>query len=133
MERVSRYTTITKVSDKTARHCREALGAPLRTLPPHLCRSATYDNGTKNAEHFLLYQEIGTRSFFCDPYHNWKKGSVENRDGVIRRPFPKRTNFDNFSEEKVQSVEQSINARPMKCLDYKTPAEVFSSLGASID
>ncbi len=130
VERVSRYTTITKVADKTARRCREALGASLRPLPPHLRRSVTYDNGTENAEHFLLNQEIGTRSFFCDPYHSWEKGSVENRNGVIRRPFPKRTNFDNISEKKVQSVEQSINARPMKCLDYKTPAEVFSSLGA---
>ena len=49
---------------------------------------------------------------------------------VGRNTFPKRTNFDNISQEDVQNVERGINARPRKCLDYKTPAEVLSSLGA---
>jgi IS30 family transposase len=130
VERVSRYTKITKVANKTARCCRQALDASLRPLPPHLRRSVTYDNGTENAEHHLLNQELGTHSYFCEPYHSWEKGSVENRNGVIRRPFPKRTNFDTISPSEIQKVEDEINTRPMKCLDYKTPAEVLTSFGA---
>jgi IS30 family transposase len=49
---------------------------------------------------------------------------------MIRRPFPKRTNFDTISPRELQKVEDEINTRPMKRLDYKTPAEVLASLGA---
>ena len=130
VERVSRYTRIVKVANKSARNNREGLVGVLKPLPPALRRSITYDNGTENAEHQLVNQEIGTSSFFCEPYHSWEKGTVENRNGVIRRPFPKKTNFDTISDEDIQKVENSINNRPMKCLNFKTPLEVFTSFGA---
>ena len=129
-ERVSRFVKITKVADKTAAQARNAIARALKPLPEHLRRSVTYDNGTENAEHSLLNQEIGTRSFFCEPYHSWEKGSVENKNGVIRRFFPKKTNFDIITDNDIQQVEDKINNRPMKCLNFKTPAEVFISLVA---
>ena len=129
-ERVSRFIKIAKVADKTAAQARSAIARALKPLPAHLRRSVTYDNGTENAEHHLLNQEIGSRSFFCEPYHSWEKGTVENKNGVIRRFFPKKTNFDIIADDDIRRVEDHINNRPMKCLNFKTPAQVFTSLVA---
>ncbi|MGH3848811.1 MAG: IS30 family transposase [Pseudonocardiaceae bacterium] len=130
VERVSRIVRITRVANKTAQQARGALTGTLKPLPAHLRRSVTYDNGTENTEHDLLNQELGTRSFFCAPYHSWEKGSVENRNGVIRRFFPKKTNFDMITDQDIHFVEDHINNRPMKCLNFKSPAQVFASLVA---
>jgi IS30 family transposase len=129
-ERVSRLIKITRVADKTAAQAHKAVARTLTPLPASLRKSVTYDNGTENVEHHILNQEIGTQSFFCNPYHSWEKGSVENKNGVIRRYFPKGTNFDTITDEEIQRVEDKINNRPMKCLNFKTPAEVFASFVA---
>ena len=54
-----------------------------------------------------------------------EKGTVENINGLIRRFFPKGTNFDKISKEEIAYVENWINNRPMKILGFKTPNEVF--------
>lgn len=131
VDRKSRYTRLAKVHDKSASACRLALSRRLHALPKVLRRSLTYDNGLENAEHLLLNQEIQTRSFFCAPYHSGEKPTVDNTNGLIRRFWPKRTNFDNISEQEIQRVESWLNDRPRKCLDFKTPTEAQASdLGA---
>ena len=45
--------------------------------------------------------------------------------GLIRRFFPKGTNFDNISEEAIAYVEDWINNRPMKMLNYMTSKQIF--------
>jgi IS30 family transposase len=131
VDRKSRYTRLAKVPNKSAAACRLALARRLKDLPPPLRRSLTYDNGLENAEHALLNQQIGTRSFFCAPYHSWEKPTVENTNGLLRRFWPKRTNFDNIPEHEIQRVETWLNERPRKCLNFQTPAEAQASeLGA---
>lgn len=48
---------------------------------------------------------------------------------IIRRTFPKKTNFDNISDSQVQGTEKKINTRPMKCLDFKTPFKGHALFG----
>ena len=60
----------------------------------------------------------------------WEKGTVENRNGLVRRFFPKRSNFYMIQDHAIQLVEDWINNRPMKCLGFKTPNQVFASLVA---
>lgn len=128
VERTSRLVRLRRVKDKSAKASRCALAGHLKSLPPALRRSITYDNGTENTEHGLLNQELKTRSFFCAPYHSWEKGSVENRNGLVRRFFPKRCDFDTITDEEAQRVENWINNRPMKCLGFKSPRQVFDDL-----
>lgn len=130
VERTSRSVRLRHVPDKKAASCRRALQSVLERLPPHLRRSITYDNGSENAEHFLLNEAIQTRSYFCVPYHSWEKGTVENRNGLVRRFFPKRSDFDTIQPHALQQAEDWINNRPMKCLGFKTPNQVFASLVA---
>ena len=68
---------------------------------------------------------LQTKSYFCKPYHSWEKGTVENINGLIRRFFPKRTDFDTITDRKILYVQNWINSRPMKVLNYKTPSEMY--------
>ena len=101
-------------------------------VPSDLINSITYDNGSENVKHQDLNEKLGARSFFCAPFHSWEKGSVENRNGIIRRFIPKRTNLSTISDSQIRSIENWINDRPMKCLNFETPAEVFNSLRVAL-
>lgn len=124
-ERKTRYLKIRHLPLRSAKGVRLAVVRALSQYPPHLRRSLTYDNGTENCDHLKTNAALGTRSFFCEPYHSWEKGTVENSIGLIRRYFPKGTDFAQVSKNQVRWVEKQLNHRPRKCLNYQTPAEAF--------
>lgn len=121
VERFSRFLTITKLPNKTATANRLAL---IKTLSPFKCTSITYDNGIENTQHLLVNQALHSQSFFCEPYHSWEKGSIENRNGIIRQYLPKSTDFNPISQNLLSKIQDSINHTPLKCLGYLSPAEV---------
>ena len=125
-ERRSRTIMITKLFRKTAAKVRLATVRRLKEMPDGLRLTLTYDNGPENVEHQAINRELGTQSFFCAPYHSWEKGTVENSIGLIRRYFPKKTNFAEVGYNEVKCVEKRLNNRPRKCLNYATPSEVLS-------
>lgn len=128
VERQTRYSRLRLVRNKTAGASRAALTMMLDTIPPALRRSITYDNGCENAEHQTLNEDFGLHSYFCEPYHSWEKGTVENTNGLIRRHFPKRMRFDGLPEERIRGVEDWLNNRPRKILQFRTPREAFEAL-----
>ncbi len=87
--------------------------------------SATYDNGIENRSH----EATGVPSYFCDPYSSWQKGSVENANKMIRRFFPKGTDFTSVSQKEIDHVVSVINRKPRKILGYQTALEVASAGG----
>lgn len=127
VERSSRLTRIKKVRNKSAEASRKALYSLLSPVPAQLRRSITYDNGLENVEHNVLNKDLKTLSWFCEPYHSWEKGQVENTNGLIRRFIPKRSRLDDLSDDKIKMVEDWINDRPKKVLGFRTPNEVFAS------
>lgn len=126
-ERKSRYTTIAKLPCRTAKLTRRSIIKQLKTLPSTLRKTLTFDNGTENTEHLLIDKALSLQSYFCLPYHSWQKGTVENSIGILRRNFPKNTNFDHVSTHQISSFQRLLNNRPRKCLAFQTPSEVFNS------
>jgi IS30 family transposase len=126
LERLSRKTHIAKLAAKTAKELRVSLNRRLSRHPNHMRKTITYDNGPENVEHTVVNQTLGTHSYFCEPYHSWEKGSVENAIGLIRRYLPKRTDFATITKEQIKQIEDALNNRPRKVLNYKTPNEVFN-------
>lgn len=126
-ERKTRYTLITRIERKQAEAARDAMIQRLRKRRRSLRKSFTYDNGQENCGHIMVNRKLGTRSYFCRPYHSWEKGSVENTIGIIRRFFPKGTNFKNVSNAQIQYVQEWLNRRPRKCLKFKTPFEILKA------
>jgi len=128
VERRTRYVIIKKLHAKTAYCMHKATVKSLTDYPPEIKQSLTYDNGTENTLHELTNIALGTKSYFCNPYHSWEKGTVENVIGIIRRFYPKKTDWNNISQWDLNKVARFINNRPMKLLGFKTPYQVFVAL-----
>lgn len=125
VERKTRYTRLKRLPVKDAASVRTSIVGALEVLPKHLRRSITYDNGSENTHHLKTNHDLGTQSFFCAPMHSWEKGSVENAAGLVRRWFPKRTDFATLSLSELKKTEHWLNSLPRKCLGYQTPAEAL--------
>ncbi len=125
VERASRLVNISLMKNKTAKETKKVLLRRLSNHPEELVQSITYDNGTENVLHEEINKKLEAQSYFCAPYHSWEKGSVEQVNGLIRRFFPKGTNFNNVTTTDINRVEKLLNNRPRKCLNYLTPYEVF--------
>jgi IS30 family transposase len=124
-ERKTRYIKLQRLPHRSARAMRLAVNRTLAQYPTSLRRTLTYDNGSENTDHQDINAVLGTRSFFCAPFHSWEKGTVENSIGLVRRYFPKGTDFTALSKREIKHVERRLNNRPRKCLNYFTPAEAF--------
>lgn len=124
VERKSRYTIINPLERKTAEETLKAIISSLAVYKPYVY-SITYDNGTEFVYHEQINFVLESSSYFCQPYHSWEKGSVENRNWFIRRFLPKKTDFSKIDKSEIIQIQDWINNRPMRCLDYKTPKEVF--------
>lgn len=124
-ERKSRLVKLTRLENKTAELTKEALINQLVVFPKKVRRSVTYDNGSENYYHEQINQQLGTKSYFCNPYHSWEKGGVENMNGLIRRFIPKHMDLANVTQAALDTIENLLNTRPRKCLNFKTPTQVF--------
>jgi IS30 family transposase len=123
VDRMSRYTLVTKLEDKTSQATARALCQRLASWP---ARTITADNGPEHAHHALVSQRLGASFFFCHPYHSWEKGTVEQTNSLLRRYLPRRTDLRRLSQEELDQIAEELNARPRKCLKYQTPKEVLT-------
>jgi IS30 family transposase len=133
VERKTRLTKLGKLSRKGARPMSTSLTRRLSRYPIGFRLSITYDNGSENTEHVRTHKVLGTRSYFCEPFHSWERGTVENTIGLVRRFFfPKKTDFAKVSKNRINSVERWLNHQPRKCLGFLTPLEAANSLGVAL-
>jgi IS30 family transposase len=127
LERVSRKVKITRLINRKSATTAEAILERFRYLPSDTRKSITYDNGSENCRHEKISEILGIIAYFCNPYHSWEKGGVENVNGLIRRYVPKKMDLSKLTEKDIRYVENQLNNRPKKCLGYRTPNEVFNS------
>ena len=90
-----------------------------------MIKSFTNDNGKEFSKHEEVDKKLNTNSYFAHPYHSWKRGTNENTNGLLRRYFPKGTDFTKLTIEEVDKVVDILNNRPRKVLGFRTPKEVF--------
>ena len=126
VERKYRYIKITKLKDKRSQTNSSNM---VRLLKKYQPRSITSDNGLENAKHEEVSRKLNANHYFCHPYSSWEKGSVENRIGVIRRYIPKGVDISKFSHKDIKKLEQIINNRPLKCLNWLSPIECMRKDG----
>jgi IS30 family transposase len=125
VERKSGYARLGRADDMKAKTTRQVTRRRMRDLPASLRRSVTLDNGKEFAEHHQLTTALGLDVYFAMPYRSWQRGTNENFNGLLRQYFPKGTDFSRISHHEVARVEKSLNERPRKRLDYRTPVEVL--------
>jgi IS30 family transposase len=88
-------------------------------------QTGTTDNDLLFARHKELELELSIKIYFCHQYSSWEKGTVENTNKEIRKDIPKGSDISKYSRAFIQIVEDKLNNRFMKCLDYRTPNEAL--------
>lgn len=127
-DRVSGLVFITRVKDGTMEETNRVIQERLSVIPEEYRKTLTRDRGSENMGYIALERMLGLMIFFAHAYHFWERGSNENINGLIRRYFPKKTDFRNVTDEEIHKVEYLLNTRPRKRLGWKTPYEVFYEL-----
>ena len=120
----SRYLVIRKVNDKSAYEMKNVVLDGFKNYPK-IAKTFTFDNGTEFSLHDQIEKELGAEVYFAHPYSPWERGLNENTNGLIRKFYPKGTDFSRVTDEDILRVQNLINERPRKSLNYKTPKEVL--------
>lgn len=132
-ERKSREEIIIKLPNRKAKTIRKAFNKLEKETEnfKEKFKSITTDNGSEFMEYDKLIKSIygGKRfqMYYCHSYASWEKGTNETHNRMIRRFFPKGTNFATVTRKQVQEVQDWMNNYPRKILGWKTPLQVAST------
>jgi IS30 family transposase len=129
VERHTRYVLLAHLgNDRSTEHVIAALKERIQTLPKHLVRSLTWDQGRELAGHKQFSINTGVEVYFCDPRSPWQRGSNENTNGLLRQYLPKSSDLATRSQVELDQIAAQLNGRPRQTLGWLTPAEKMSEL-----
>ena len=124
VDRKTKFTKLIKVKDKTAASVTNAVISSLLSLPmTH--RTITFDHGKEFAFHEEIAKQTGAKTYFATPYHSWERGLNEHTNGLVRQYIPKSTHFDTVNDELINRIENDLNNRSRKVLEFRSPNEVM--------
>jgi len=130
VERSTRWAILVKLTTKDASAVRRAFAREMRRLPEELAKSLTYDQGKEMAQHQLFTKQTKIKVYFAHPHSPWERGTNENTNGLVRDFYPAGTDFNTVSRAQLKRVQQMLNERPRKTLNWQTPSQKFSELVA---
>ncbi len=125
VERTTLFTVLVQMDNATAEHTAERFGQALNRFDAAMRLSMTYDNGREMAHHKALSASTGIKVYFAHPYSPWERGRNENTNGLLRRVLPKDTDLSIYTQEQLDAIAFHHNAKPRKCFQWKSPAEMF--------
>ncbi len=124
VDRKSKYTIIGKLEDKS----KESLNKKVIQLinrESRKIRTITADNGTEFHGYKTIEDTTNVKFFFATPYHSWERGLNENTNGLIRQYLPKGQSMKHLTQKDCDKIALKLNRRPRKCLNMKTPEQVY--------
>ena len=124
-ERSCGIVLIGKTKDGTTSECNRVALERLSEFPEEYRKTLTQDRGTENFDYKPLEAGLNISCYFAHAYCSQERGSNENLNGLIRRYFPKGTDFSKVSDEEIRQVENLLNNRPRKRFGGLTPCEVL--------
>lgn len=119
-DRKTRMTWLDKIDNKKADYIEKKINNLMQRCK-HKIRTISTDNDKAFAYHYKLKVPV----YFTHPYSSFEKGSIENRIGVLRRFFPKKTDFRKLTKKEIKLVEHKLNNRPMKLFNFETPLQQY--------
>ena len=122
VDRKSRFLRMGLLNSRNAEETKAVIVDLLRDLP---VQSISLDNGSEFSEFRSMEEQLNTLVYFAEPHKPWQRGTNENTNDIIRFFFRKGFDFRTVSANEVAAVEYLLNCRPRKCLNWKTPLEVF--------
>lgn len=133
VDRKSRFLLSAVSIRQKSEPVRDILVRLIKNLHKNKCKTLTPDRGkefSKHSEISRIFKHV--KFYFPDAYSPWQRGTNENTNGLIREYIPKYTDISKISDEKLQEIVNKINLRPRKCLNWKTPFEIFYNKGLQL-
>jgi transposase, IS30 family len=124
-ERVSGIVLIGKMSNGTISESNRVVQNRLGKMPEHIRKTLTRDRGFENLGYEEIEKNLNVSCYFAHAYCSQDRGSNENLNGLVRRFFPKKTDFAKVSDAEINRVEYLLNTRPRKRFGGRTPLEVL--------
>jgi len=125
VDRKSKYSLLSFVERATSSAVKEAICEAIERVGYERVHTLTYDNGKEFANHMDTARITGSKSYFAKPYHSWERGLNEHTNGLVRQYLKKKEEFTGVTHEKIREIEDKLNNRPRKVLNYMTPLEVL--------
>jgi len=122
-DRTTLLTKLKKVTSRKADPMAAHITEALSSIPAAFIKTLTFDNDKAFASHQKIAKQLQADTYFTRPYTSQDKGTVENRIWVIRRFFPKGTDLRKISNERIKTVEEYLNFRPIRKFDYLNPIQ----------
>ena len=129
VEMRTKYTIIRKIANKEAATVKTEIDKIIAETGI-VIKTMTSDNGGEFALHAEMHKLYNFDWFFCHPLCSGERGLNENTNGLIRDFLPKRTDFNLISDEEILEIQNILNNRPRKALQFKRPVYVFVELWA---
>jgi len=126
VERKSKLLLAALLENKSADCLNKGTIKAFRNIPKALIKSMTFDNGKEFSKFKEIEESLSTSVYFANPYSSWERGLNENTNGLLRQYFPKKMNLLSVSPAQLKKAVDKLNDRPRKCLNYRTPWEVYS-------
>ncbi len=120
-ERKSRLIKIARVEKPLSLNLTDQTKALLRQANYRPLKTITNDNGGELLDGFSFDVPV----YYCEPRNPQQRGTVENTIGLLRQYLPRGSDLSKLSDEQIKAIESALNHRPRKCLDWRTPYEVF--------
>ena len=133
-ERVTRREIIIRIKDGRAETVVAALDRLERIYGAafyEIFKTITVDNGSEFADADGIERSARrkdakrTTVYYCHAYSSCERGTNENINRMIRRQFPKGTDFDKVTAAEVKRVEMWLNDYPREILGFMSSAEAF--------
>lgn len=123
-DRATGMLKMKKIPKKEAALLKKAALELLQEWKP-LIHTITSDNGKEFALHQEIAKELEIQFYFAHPYHSWERGANENLNGLIRQYIPKKTDFADISDQFIAEIQDKLNNRPRKRLNFESPKQAF--------
>lgn len=125
VERKTRIVFLIKNESKHSRGVMEKIHKKFERLPTKMVKTITFDQGCEFADHQYIENKMDCDVYYCETHSPWQKGSNENMNGWLRRYLPKNAKIDLITQKELDAIADKMNRCPRKCIDYKTPKELF--------
>lgn len=126
VERKSKLLVAALLENKSADCLNKGTIKAFRNIPDALIKTMTFDNGKEFSKFREIEKRLSTSVYFANPYSPWERGLNENTNGLLRQYFPKKMNLLSVKSVQLKKAVDEINDRPRKCLNYRTPWEMFT-------
>lgn len=130
-ERSIQLMNITKVNNKSAEATDSAIRDLIENSPEGWIKSITFDRGSEGAHHYNLRLDYDIDTYHCDPYKSYQKPGVEHANKLIRQYIPKGSNLEFITDRYIYELQERLNNRPRKQLNYRTPNECARNIQES--